>query len=72
MVKRKITKGKTYCMSTGSEQECADLKARVLEGQWNTENMTGMESFYSGFHGENRGWSEPRVSLKYQDAARGS
>ena len=71
-VKRKITKSKKYCMSTGSEQECADLKARVLEGQWNTENMTGMESFYGGVHGENRGWSDPRVSLKYWEATRGS
>lgn len=25
-----------------------------------------------GFHGESRGWSEARVSLKYKDATRGS
>ena len=59
-------------MSAGGKQEWADLKARVLERQRNTENMTGMESFYGEFHGENQGWSEPRVSLKYRDATRGS
>ena len=53
-----------FDMSPGGQQECANFTARVLERQRNAEDKTVMQSFYGGFHGENRGWSEAQVSLK--------
>ena len=62
--RKKSTMSQKLDMSPGGEQECANFTAIVLERQRNAEDMTGMQSFSGGFHGENRGWREAQVSLQ--------
>ena len=56
-----------------SPRKCEDWKARDPERQRNAENTAGMQRFYGGFHGENRGWvGAKRGSRENIGASRGS